>query len=54
MANGYEDMSPGEWREDANRITCFQPINRLASNNYTESAKIVRDTFKDYFNRGLR
>ena len=41
----------GEWREDANRITGFQPINRLASNNYTESAKIVRDTFKDYFNR---
>eukprot|EP00112_Aurelia_sp_Birch-Aquarium-sp1_P018164 Seg4296.2 transcript_id=Seg4296.2/GoldUCD/mRNA.D3Y31 product="putative nuclease HARBI1" protein_id=Seg4296.2/GoldUCD/D3Y31 len=47
---GPNGILPGEWRQDQQQITGLQPINRIASNNYSESAKIVRDDFKGYFN----
>ena len=41
---------PGDWRKEQVTNSGLQPINRQASNNYTETAKIVRDNFKCYFN----
>ena len=38
----------GEWRHDLSNG--IQRLNRM-SNNYTLQEKIIRDNFKDYFNR---
>ena len=41
-------LTPGEWRnyDSSNGLI---PIARTGSNNYSRTAKQVRDDFKDYF-----
>ena len=40
----------GEWRQDENNIFGMQDITKIGSNNYSKTAKEVRDLYKDYFN----
>ena len=40
----------GEWRRDGKNVNGLVPSNNNASNNYSGSAKLVRDGFKEYFN----
>ena len=47
----HNGIRPGEWRHDLQHITGLQPINQIGSNNYSQSAKTVRDNFKDFFNQ---
>ena len=42
---------PGEWRHGEQHTTRLRPINRIGSNNYSESTKNVRDDFTGYFNQ---
>ena len=58
VPNGFidaEDNSgniiPGNWRSIVDRDqSALQPIRRTGSNNCRTEAKLVRETFKDYFN----
>eukprot|EP00794_Sanderia_malayensis_P000867 gene867-161_t len=58
VPNGFidaEDNSgtviPGNWRSIVdNDQSALQPIPRTGSNNYKANAKLVRETYKDYFN----
>ena len=41
---------PGDWREDTAGAVGVRPLAKQGSNNYSFSAKEVRDNYKDYFN----
>ena len=40
---------PGDWRKEETICDGLQTIQKLGSNNYSKSAKEVRDRFKNYF-----
>ena len=40
----------GQWRSDINDVHGLVPIQFQGSHNYSRSAKITRDDFKDFFN----
>ena len=40
----------GAWRNEKNVNGGLVPIPRTCSNNYSQAAKMIRDSFKDYFN----
>ena len=40
----------GDWRQEAQGYTGLAPIGLLGSNNYTRTAKKVREDFMNYFN----
>ena len=42
--------SAGQWRAEANETQGLCPLISRGSNNFSRSAKEVRDAFKDYFN----
>ena len=39
----------GDWRKEAHNTDAIQPISRLGSNNYSKTAKLVRESIRDYF-----
>ena len=44
----------GEWRLVVENDCGLVPIHRAGSNNYSKDAKIVRDSFCEYFNSKWR
>eukprot|EP00112_Aurelia_sp_Birch-Aquarium-sp1_P015468 Seg3426.4 transcript_id=Seg3426.4/GoldUCD/mRNA.D3Y31 product="Protein ANTAGONIST OF LIKE HETEROCHROMATIN PROTEIN 1" protein_id=Seg3426.4/GoldUCD/D3Y31 len=45
------NVIPGNWRSLVDKDqSALKPIPRTGSNNYKNNAKLVRETFKDYFN----
>ena len=42
-------IDPGDWRKEETIWDGLQPIQKLGSNNYSKSAKEMRDRFKNYF-----
>ena len=47
---GPNGLQLGEWRLDNQNIQGILPINNNTSNNYSEDARMVRDSYKEYFN----
>ena len=58
MPNGFIDakdnsgnLIPGNWKSLVNKDqSALKPIRRTGSNNYRNNAKLVTETFKEYFN----
>lgn len=49
-SDGPNGVNRGEWRDELENVTGLLPINRNNStNNFSEDAKTIRDSFKDYF-----
>ena len=42
-------VAPGDWRKEETVCDGLESIQKLGSNNYSKSAKEVRDRFKNYF-----
>ena len=40
---------PGDWLQEQNHISGLKEVRRIGSNDYSNTAKIIRDKFKDYF-----
>lgn len=50
------EIRPGDWRssiELAGENNALQPIRRVGSNTYSQSAKETRELFKEYFNNSI-
>ena len=45
-----EGIQHGEWRDETQSNTGFLPLGSTGSNNYSRTAKEVRNDFKTYFN----
>ena len=41
---------PGQWRNEVADIQGLTPAGSQGTHNFTRNAKVVRDTFKEYFN----
>ena len=39
----------GDWQQEQNHISGLKDVRRIGSNNYSKTAKVIRDKFKDYF-----
>ena len=48
--DGYQVQRRGDWRASVQGYTGLAPIHSLGSNNYSRTAKDVREEFKKYFN----
>ena len=48
--DGPNGLQLGEWRFENQNIQGILPINNNTSNNYSEDARMVRDSYKEYFN----
>lgn len=49
--NNSGNLIPGNWRSLVDKDqSALKPIHITGSNNYKNNAKLVRETFKDYFN----
>ena len=44
-----DHVLPGDWRQEQNHISGLKDVRRIGSNNYSKTAKAIRDKFKDYF-----
>lgn len=42
-----DNIIPGSWRK---HNSIFTPINKIGTNRFKKNTKLIRDTFKDYFN----
>ena len=40
---------PGDWRQEQNHASGLKDVRKIGSNNYSKTAKVIRDKFKDYF-----
>eukprot|EP00112_Aurelia_sp_Birch-Aquarium-sp1_P001674 Seg1181.5 transcript_id=Seg1181.5/GoldUCD/mRNA.D3Y31 product="Protein ANTAGONIST OF LIKE HETEROCHROMATIN PROTEIN 1" protein_id=Seg1181.5/GoldUCD/D3Y31 len=48
--DGPSGLQLGEWRLDEQNIHGLLPISNHASNNYSEDARMVRESYKEFFN----
>ena len=48
--DGPNGLQLGEWRFENQNIQGILTINNNTSNNYSEDAHMVRDSYKEYFN----
>ena len=46
---GNDHVLPGDWRQEQNHISGLKDVRRNGSNNYSKTANVIRDKFKNYF-----
>ena len=50
-----DHVLPGDWRQEQSHISALKDVGRIGYNNYSKTAKVIWDKFKDYFvNEGAK